>query len=102
VVVALDPFDEPAPQAVDREPARDSQRLAAGHIVDDLSVGELGEVHRRRRELRRRGAHLAVGHHQQGVAGVKHPGTPRHRPPAPHCLVGVGRLAQPDSVELQQ
>ena len=44
VVVALDPGDERAAQAVDGERPRDVQRLAGGDVRRDLVVGDVGEV----------------------------------------------------------
>ena len=43
-VVALDPGDERAAQAVDGERAGHLQRLAGGHVGVDLGVGDVGEV----------------------------------------------------------
>ena len=84
VVVALDPGDERAAQAVDGERPRDVQRLAGGDVRRDLVVGDVGEVDRGRR---RRGGDVAGRGVAQAVTGVQDAGAAAHRPPPPGRLV---------------
>ena len=98
VVVALDPRDEGAAEAVDRERTGDVQRLAGGDVRRDLVVVEVGEVDDRGRG-RRGGA--AVDGVAQAVTRVQHARPTAHVAPAAHRFLGIGRLAVSLPVELE-
>src|SRR5690554_3192573 len=96
VEVAIDRRDERAAEAVDGEGARDDERFSRRDIGLDLLVGEIGEVHRRRR----RGADRAE-RAREPVPRVERPGATTHLVPALERLGGVPWLAEDAALELE-
>jgi hypothetical protein len=59
-LVALDASDERGAETVDGESTCDVERLRGGNVRFDLRIGDLCEVHKRRRDCRARGYGRAV------------------------------------------
>src|SRR5690606_13641271 len=94
--VAVDGIDERASAAVDREAARDAERLTGGDVRVDLLVGEVreGELAARGRAEGRAGAavlRIAVIH--EPVPGMQHAGAAAHCAPPLDGAARFMRLA---------
>ncbi len=100
-MITLDPGDERAAEAVDGESTCDVERLRGGNVRFDLRIGDLCEVHKRRRDRRARGYGRAATQ-DHVVTGVQRCRAATNLLPTPN---GFGRrswLAAADTVNLEQ